>query len=126
MCMDESTPSTAPRDFWAVSQAESARNATQRRRFPRSVEPTANNPAENRTEVQDPWRNQRPFPAKPPRTRRGALADKAAAAANTDAGAHPVSQRTHLHPLLKNASSGDNARSHFARGSIRKSKAEYV
>lgn len=31
-------------NFWAVSQAESARNATQRRRFPRSAEPTANDP----------------------------------------------------------------------------------
>lgn len=35
------TPSA---NFWAVSQAESVRNATQRRRFPRSVELTANNP----------------------------------------------------------------------------------
>ena len=26
-------------------------------------------PAKNRTEVQDPWRNRRPFPAKPPRSR---------------------------------------------------------
>lgn len=30
-------------NFWAVSQAESARNATQRRRFPRSEKLTANN-----------------------------------------------------------------------------------
>lgn len=34
------TPSA---NFWAVSQAESARNATQRRRFPRSDKLTANN-----------------------------------------------------------------------------------
>ena len=32
----------------------------------RSRQPT--NLAENRTEVQDPWRNRRPFPAKPPRS----------------------------------------------------------
>ena len=32
------------RNFWAVSQAESARNATQRRHFPRSEKPTANGP----------------------------------------------------------------------------------
>ena len=40
-------------DFWAVLQAESARNATQRRRSPgrRSRQRTA--PAENHTEVQD-------------------------------------------------------------------------
>lgn len=30
-------------NFWAVSQAESARNAARRRRFPRSAKPTANN-----------------------------------------------------------------------------------
>lgn len=35
------TPSA---NFWAVSQAKSARNATQRRRFPRSEKPTANDP----------------------------------------------------------------------------------
>ena len=34
------TPSA---NFWAVSQSESARNATQRRRFPRSEKPTADN-----------------------------------------------------------------------------------
>ena len=28
-------------------------------------------PVENRTEAKDPWRNRRPFPAKPPRTRGG-------------------------------------------------------
>lgn len=39
-----STHANPTRNFWAVSQAESARNATQRRRFPRSAEPTANNP----------------------------------------------------------------------------------
>lgn len=38
------TQANPTRNFWAVSQAESARNATQRRRFPRSAEPTANNP----------------------------------------------------------------------------------
>ena len=31
-------------NFWAVSQAESARSAVQRRRFPRSAKPTANDP----------------------------------------------------------------------------------
>ena len=37
-------------------------------------------PARNRPEVQDPWRNRRPFPAKPPRIRSGATAGEAAAA----------------------------------------------
>ena len=39
-----STQASPTRNFWTVSQAESARNATQRRRFPRSAEPTANIP----------------------------------------------------------------------------------
>ena len=39
-----STHANPTRNFWTVSQAESARNATQRRRFPRSAEPTANIP----------------------------------------------------------------------------------
>lgn len=57
-------------DFWAVSQAEPTRNAARCRRFPRSAKPTATTPAENRPEVQDTWRNRRPFPTKPSRTRR--------------------------------------------------------
>ena len=83
------TPSA---NFWAVSQAESARNATQRRRFPRSEKLAANDPAENRTEIQDPWRNRPPFPAKPSRSRRGATTGEASTAVSADAGAHPTSQ----------------------------------
>ena len=56
----------------------------------RSQQRTA--PAENRTEVQDPWRNRPPFPAKPPRSRRGATTGEASAAVSADAGAHPTSQ----------------------------------
>ena len=37
-------------------------------------------PARNRPGVQDPWRNRRPFPAKPPKSRGGATAGKAATA----------------------------------------------
>lgn len=44
-------------------------------------------PARNRPEAQNPWRNRRPFPAKPPRIRRDATAGEAAAAASADAGA---------------------------------------
>ena len=43
--------------------------------------------AENHTEAQDPRQNQRPFPAKPSRTREGAPAGEAAAAVSADAGA---------------------------------------
>lgn len=49
-------------------------------------------PAENRTEIQDPWRNRPPFPAKPSRIRRGAATGEASAAVSADAGAHPTSQ----------------------------------
>ena len=51
-----------------------------RRRFPSSAEPTENSPARNRPEAQDPRRNRRPFPAKPPRSRGDAPAGEAAAA----------------------------------------------
>ena len=44
-------------------------------------------PAENCAEVQSSWQNRRPFPAKPPRIRRGATAGKAAAAVSANAGA---------------------------------------
>ena len=63
----------------AVSQAKSARNAARRRRFPRSAEPTANDPRRKPHRSPDPWRNRRPLPAKPPRSRGGATAGKAAA-----------------------------------------------
>lgn len=43
--------------------------------------------AENRTEVQDPWRNRRPFPAKPSRSRGDTPAGEAAATASANAGA---------------------------------------
>ena len=56
----------------------------------RSQQRTA--PAENRTEVQDPWRNRRPFPAKPTRSRGGATASKAAATV-TPARAQPEASR---------------------------------
>lgn len=49
-------------------------------------------PAENRTEIQNPWRNRRPFPAKPPRSRTGATTGEASAVVSADAGAHPTSQ----------------------------------
>lgn len=49
-------------------------------------------PARNRPEVQDPWRNRAPFPAKPPRTRGGAATGEASGAVSADAGAHPTSQ----------------------------------
>lgn len=39
-----STQANPAYSFWTVSQAEPARNTTQRRRFPRSAKPTANNP----------------------------------------------------------------------------------
>ena len=99
-------------------------------------------PAENRTEVQNPWQNRHPFPAKPPRSRGNATAGKAAAAVNVNAGAtrsiagarpqakarqpptptraqptlaqRPTSQRTHLRPLFENASSDNNARDNLA------------
>ena len=64
---------------WAVSQAEPTRNATIRRRFPRSANPTANDPRRKPHRSPDPWRNRRPLPAKPPRSRGGATAGKAAA-----------------------------------------------
>ena len=71
-------------NFWAVSQAESARNATQRRRFPRSEWLTANKPRRKPHRSPGPWRNRRPFPAKPPRIRRVLPAGKAAATASAD------------------------------------------
>ena len=46
-------------NFWAVSQAESARNATIRRRFPRSEKPTANDPRRKPHRSPGPWRNRR-------------------------------------------------------------------
>ena len=48
-------------------------------------------PAENRTEVQDSWRNRRPFPAKPPKSRGGATAGKGATAVSSNAGATDAS-----------------------------------
>ena len=55
-------------NFWAVSQAEPARNATIRRRFPSSAKPAANNCSRKPHRSPDPWRNRRPFPAKPSRS----------------------------------------------------------
>ena len=56
-------------NFWAVSQAEPARNATIRRCFLRSAKPAANNCSRKPHRSPDPWRNRRPFPAKPSRSR---------------------------------------------------------
>ena len=50
-----STQANPTRNFWAVSQAESARNAATRRHFPRSAEPTVNNSRRK------PHRSQRPM-----------------------------------------------------------------
>lgn len=58
-------------NFWAVSQAEPARNTATRRRFPRSAKPTADNTRRKPHRSPGPWRNRRHFPAKPSRTRRG-------------------------------------------------------
>ena len=82
---DLQTPSA---NFWTVSQAEPAQNAARRRHFPRSAEPTANNPRQKPYRSPGPWRNRRPFPAKPPRTRGGATAGRAAVTASADAGAN--------------------------------------
>ena len=87
---DSRTPSA---NFWAVLQAESARNATRRRRFPRSAEPTANNPRRKPHRSPGPWRNRRPFPAKPPRSRGGATAGKATVTASADASANRSIER---------------------------------
>ena len=56
-------------NFWTVSQAEPARNATIRQRFPRSAKPAANNCRRKPHRSPDLWRNRRPFPAKPSRSR---------------------------------------------------------
>lgn len=61
------TPSA---NFWTVSQGEPARNATTRRRFPKSEKLTANNSRRKPHRSPGPWRNRRPFPAKPLRSRR--------------------------------------------------------
>lgn len=83
------TPSA---NFWAVSQGEPARNATTRRRFPKSEKLTANNSRRKPHRSPGPWRNRHPFPAKPLRSRRGATTGEAPAAVSADAGAHPTSQ----------------------------------
>ena len=77
------TPSA---NFWAVSQGEPARSATTRRRFPKSEKLTANNSRRKPHRSPGPWRNRRPFPAKPLRSRRGATTGKAAAAVSTNTG----------------------------------------
>ncbi len=53
-------------------------------------------PAENRTEAKDSWRNRRPFPAKPPRSRGGATTGRAAVTASADAGANRSIERNAL------------------------------
>lgn len=64
------------RNFWAVLQANSARKATQRQRFPRSAKSAPCNACEKPPRSPEPWQNRRPFPAKPSRSRRGAAASK--------------------------------------------------
>lgn len=87
-----STHANPARDFWTVSQGEPARNATTRRRCPKSEKLTANNSRRKPHRSPGPWRNRRPFPAKPLRSRRGATTGEAPAAVSADAGAHPTSQ----------------------------------
>ena len=74
-------------NFWAVSQAESARNARGAGVSPDRRSRQRTTAAENRTEAQDPWRNRRPFPAKPSRSREDTPAGETAATASANAGA---------------------------------------
>lgn len=56
-------------NFWAVLQAESARKAARRRRFPRSAMPVSNNGTDKPPRSPGSCQNQGPFAAKPPRSR---------------------------------------------------------
>ena len=56
-------------DFWAVLQAESARKAARRRRFPRSAMPVSNSAREKPSRTPGPCQNRGLFAAKPPRSR---------------------------------------------------------
>ena len=62
---------TPPANFWAVSQVESARNATARRRFPRSAEPTANNPRRKPHRSQGPMAKSAPISCETTQNPRG-------------------------------------------------------
>lgn len=75
------------RDFWTVSQAESARNATQRRRSPRSEKPAANNPCQKPHRSPGPMAKSAPISCETAQKSRGATAGKATATANANAGA---------------------------------------
>ena len=80
------------RNFWAVSQAESARNATQRRRFPRSDKLTANNSRQEPHKSPGPVAKSAPVSCETVQNPRGATTHEAPAAVSADAGAHPTSQ----------------------------------
>ena len=62
------TPSA---NFWAVSQGESARNATQRRRFPRSEKLTANNSRQKPHRSPGPMAKSAPFSCETAQNPRG-------------------------------------------------------
>lgn len=81
---DPQTPLATFGRFRKPNQPETPQYASV---FPGRQSRRRTTPAENRTEVQDPWRNRRPFPPEPPRIRRGATAGKAAAAVSANAGA---------------------------------------
>ena len=74
-------------NFWTVLQADSARKATQRQRFPRSAESEPHNTCGKPPRSPEPRQNCGSFSAKPPRSRRGAPASKVAEAFNANADA---------------------------------------
>lgn len=65
-----SHPAEPTCDFWAVLQANSTRKAAQRQRFPKSADSTPHSTRQKELRSPEPWQNRRPFPAKPPRSRR--------------------------------------------------------
>ena len=64
---DPQTPLATFGRFRKPNQPETPQYASV---FPGRQSRRRTTPAENRTEVQDPWRNRRPFPPEPPRSRR--------------------------------------------------------
>ena len=65
------TPTFSTLPFWAVSQAESARNATQRRHFPRSEKLTANNSRQKPHRSPGPMAKSAPFSCETAQNPRG-------------------------------------------------------
>lgn len=63
---DPQTPLATFGRFRKPNQPETPQYASV---FPGRQSRRRTTPAENRTEVQDPWRNRRPFPLEPPRSR---------------------------------------------------------